>query len=117
MSTYKYGSFNLSHENANLNVPSIQWLGMRSRDIPACNGNDDKGLLRLSGRDRKRATTMLENSPIFEEHGEEQEWRQELQVMLMLNVKAEMEVLADRDGGVQGYVEERLVENSIGLAF
>lgn len=42
-------------------------------------------------------------------------WRRELQVMLMLNVKAEMEILADRQGGVKGWVEEKLLEDGNGL--
>lgn len=53
---------------------------------------------------------MLENNPVLWEGGEEPEWRGELQVMLMLNVDAEMEVLADREGGVLGWVEGKLLE-------
>ena len=107
MSTYKHGSFKLSHENAHLNVSSIQWLGIRSRDILDRSSNrednnsnfgvnrvDPTALLKLTARDRKKASRMLENSVVFEENGAEEEWRRELQVMLMLNVKAEMEILA-----------------------
>lgn len=116
MSTYKHGSFNLSHEDAGLNVPSIQWLGVRSRDVLAGNGQDDyNGLLRLSARDRKKATDMLERSGVLQESGKEEEWRRELQAMLMINVKAEMEVLAEREGGVKGWVEEKLLEHGTGL--
>ena len=112
MSTYKYGSLKLSHENAGLNVPSKQWLGIQSRDIVPGNENDENsGLLRLSARDRKKAADMLERSEVLQEGGMEQVWRRELQVMLMLNVKAEMEILADRHGGVKGWVEEKLLEN------
>lgn len=116
MSTYKHGSFKLSHENAGLNVPSIQWLGIQGRDILAVNGQDEySGLLRLSARDRKKAVDMLERSEFLQEHGKEEEWRRELQVMLMLNVKAEMEVLAEREGGVRRWVEEKLLENGTSL--
>lgn len=116
MSTYKHGSFNLSHENAGLNVPSIQWLGIRSRDILAGNGRDeDHGLLRFSARDRKKAAAMLEKSEVLQEGGKEGEWRRELQIMLMLNIKAEMEVLAEKEGGVKGWVEEKLLENGTSL--
>lgn len=105
MSTYKHGSFKLSHESAGLNVPSIQWLGIQSRDVLGGNDGDEyDGLLRLSARDRKKAADMLQKS-------EETEWRRELQVMLMLNVKAEMEVLAEREGGVERCVEEKLLAN------
>ena len=133
MSTYKHGSFNLSHENEQLNVGRLQWLGVRCRDIlnkPAGGGGgggDDPrsvvmepvGLLRLSARDRKKAVKMLENSEVFREEGieargAERQWRGELQVMLMLNVKAEMEIMAEREGGVVGWVKDRLMEE-IGL--
>jgi len=66
-------------------------------------------VLRLSGRDRHKARKMLENNVVLGEEGRESEWRREVQVMLMLNVKAEMEVLAEREGGVVGWVEGRLL--------
>jgi len=110
MSTYKHGSLALSHENADLNVPSIEWLGLRSRELfNSTTGGMSEGLLRLTTRDRKKAMKILEK-PLLDEDGEEREWRRELQVMLMLGVKAEMEILADRAGGVCGWVEERLLE-------
>ena len=116
MSTYKYGSLKLSHQNAGLNVPSIQWLGIQSRDVLAGNEHDENsGLLRLSARDRKKAADMLERSEVLQEGGMEKAWRRELQVMLMLNVKAEMEILADRQGGVKGWVEGKLLENGTNL--
>ena len=111
MSNYKHGSLKLSHENAGLTVPSIQWLGIRSRDVLSGNEQDAfSGLLKLSARDRKKAIDMLERSEVLIEDGAEREWRRELQVMLMLNVKAEMEILAEREGGVKGWVEEKLME-------
>ena len=116
MSNYKHGSNTLSHENENLIVPSIRWLGIRSSDIlnePNC--EEAKGLLKLSGRDRKKAVKMLEKSAVMREDGGEAEWRRELQVMLMLNVKAEIEVLGDREGGVKGWVEEKLLANARGV--
>ena len=115
MSTYKHGSFRLSHEGADLNTPSIQWLGIRGQDVLAENGQDEyNDLLRLSARDRNKAVAMLEND-VLQEGGKEEEWRRELQVMLMLNVKAEMEVLDERGLGVKGWVEEKLLENGISL--
>jgi len=110
MSTYKHGSWTLSHENANLNVPSMRWLGLQSRELlDGTTGGLNDGLLQLTMRDRKKAMKMLER-PLLDEGGEGKEWRRELQVMLMLGVKAEMEILADRAGGICGWVEERLLE-------
>ncbi|KAL9101744.1 MAG: hypothetical protein Q9163_003020 [Psora crenata] len=114
LSTYKHGSHNLAHENANLNVPSISWLGIRSADIHhhiKCSTNTDhRGLVKLSGRDRKKGMRMLLNNAALAENGREMEWRREVQVMLFLNVKAEMEILAERHEGVIGWVEAELVE-------
>lgn len=90
-------------------------MGIQSKDVlERSNGEEYNGLLRLSGRDRKKAVKMLENSEWLREGGVEREWRRELQVMLMLNVKAEMEVLSERSGGVEGWVEERLLEGCRG---
>lgn len=109
MSTYKHGSIRLSHENADLNVPSIQWLGIQSSDIlDSADGLEGEGLLRLTKRDRKKAAKMLEWDVLQE--SQEGQWRREVQVILMLGVKAEMEILSCRDGGVQGWVEGRLLE-------
>ena len=116
MSTYKHGSLKLSHENAALNVSSMQWLGIQSRDVLAGNGQDEySGLLKLTARDRKKAADMLERSEVLQEGRAEKEWRRELQVMLMLNFKAEMEILAEREGGVIGWIEEKLLESGTSL--
>lgn len=117
MSTYKHGSINLAHENANLRCPTTRWLGVKSGDLdfrasktaPSDDDDDIKGLLKLSRRDRKKAVRML-GQEICEEHGVELEWRRELQVMLMLNVKVEMEILSQRQGGIETWVEDRLCE-------
>ncbi len=97
MSTYKQGSINLAHES-NVAVPSIQWLGVRSSDFLG-GKTDTQGLLTLSARDRRIATKMLQREDLRED-GCEAEWRKELQVMLMLGVKAEIQVLGS--GSVLG---------------
>ncbi|KAL9629663.1 MAG: hypothetical protein Q9164_006780, partial [Protoblastenia rupestris] len=116
MSTYKHGSHNLSHESINLSVISIQWLGIKSVDIhpniEQTTDTDDRNILKLSGRDRRKAIKILENNAVLAEGGSETEWRRELQVMLMLSVKAEMEILAERNGGVGGWVETELVRRA-----
>jgi meiotic recombination protein SPO11 len=57
--------------------------------------NDIQSLLKLSARDRRIARKMLEKEHIFGEDGMEQEWRREVQVMLMLNIKAEIQILGN----------------------
>jgi meiotic recombination protein SPO11 len=91
MSTYKYGSVALAHQSQSLAVPSIRWLGVRSNDIVQ-DLVDRIGLLRLSTRDRRIARLMLAKY-VFGEEETEQEWKRELQVMLILNVKAETQIL------------------------
>ncbi len=94
MSTYKHGSINLAHE-LGLEVPSIQWLGVRSRDFLQSQAEIQR-LLKLTSRDRRIAMKMLENN-VFGEYAREQEWRRELQTMLMLNVKAEIQILGNEE--------------------
>lgn len=111
MSTYKYGSWNLSHETAKHTVPYMRWLGVQSADLVHAGGDEstrsDRGLLPLSARDRGKATAMLKKHPLLE-HGPEGVWRSELQVMLMLGLKAEMELLEDREGGLERWLEGKL---------
>ncbi|RFU30717.1 hypothetical protein B7463_g5621, partial [Scytalidium lignicola] len=96
MSTYKYGSMALAHENQTLVVPEVQWLGVRSDDILS-NSDTEEGILRLTSRDRRIATGMLAREP-FREDGKEREGRRELQIMLFLNVKAEIQALSNGKG-------------------
>lgn len=119
MSTYMYGSWNLSHEDQNHNVPSICWLGPKSEDLLFNNDEGDNcesemvsdgegaGLLRLSLRDRRRAVGMMKKNNL--KNGKDKEWRRELQVMLMLGLKAEMELLGNRKKGLEGWVERKLI--------
>jgi len=104
MSTYKHGSMSLAHET-NLTVPSIRWLGVRSCDFLNAQ-SEIQGLLSLTSRDRKIALKMLAKS-VSEERDEE--WRRELQIMLMLNVKAEIQILGN--GEMLGeWLDKKLLE-------
>lgn len=117
MSTYKHGSAALSHESDNLRVPFVRWLGVKSIDLTAIKRNtesydDRNGLLQLSMRDRKKAVKMLDQE-LCAEDGVEQEWRGELQVMLMLNMKGEMEMLSQLEGGIELWVEDRICAETL----
>ena len=114
MSNYKYGSVALAHENAHLNVSGIRWLGVRSAVLYAEEepSDDENGLLlRLTARDRRKAVKMLEKE-VFADEGPETEWRRELQVMLMLDVKAEIQLLSGREGGLEAWLEGKLLDGS-----
>ncbi|GLA72901.1 hypothetical protein AtubIFM55763_003795 [Aspergillus tubingensis] len=109
MATYKYGSVAFAHENRNLNVPGLHWLGLRITDVVAGAGLlGDGTLIRLTKRDRKKIVAMLSRNPIWAADGPEPEWRVELQRMLMLNVKAETEILYDTEGGLTGWLDRKL---------
>lgn len=115
MSTYKHGSEALSHENNDLVVPQLQWLGVKREDlmsVGSCFGGDggtdpERGLLRLTQRDRVKAIAMLEKG-VCSEDGVEVGWRAELQAMLMTNIKAEIQLLDGRAGGLIGWLASRL---------
>jgi meiotic recombination protein SPO11 len=111
MSTFKHGSIALDHENEALNVRSVHWLGLKSSDLDNQRETDDDcGLLRLTGRDRRMATKMLQRAIFAADL--EVEWRRELQVMLMLNIKAEIQLQSGRPGGLEGWLENKI---SIGV--
>lgn len=119
LSTYKHGSYRLAHENVTaggtpgLDLPQIRWLGVRSHQFTRtmaaeCDTKpgtmlDAQGLMRLTPRDRKMACQMLEWD-VCAENGPEPEWRHELQTMLMLNIKAEMQILDELPGGLTSWL-------------
>ncbi|KAH0337373.1 DNA topoisomerase IV, alpha subunit, partial [Aureobasidium melanogenum] len=98
--TYKHGSKKMSEDNAALIVPRIQWLGLHSRAITdEDRTHRNQGLLALTLRDRHKARKMLE----WEQNAssdERAQWRRELQVMLMLNLKAEMQIVDSDSSGL-----------------
>lgn len=100
LSTYAHGSSALAHENANLAVPDMRWLGVRLQDVVETQSHEEEeandteiaGVLSLTPRDRKLATNMLASNPAFEEELHP-DWRRELHCMLFMNVKAEIQIL------------------------
>lgn len=123
MATYKYGSFRLAHEDVApkdspaLSLPSIRWLGVKRQhfsqapmDVHGTNRGampELQGLMKLTARDRTKAVQMLEWD-LCSETGPEQEWRQELQTMLMLNVKAEIQIIDELPGGLLSFLHREL---------
>jgi meiotic recombination protein SPO11 len=107
LSTYKYGSQVLAHESKTIKCPSIHWIGLGSSEFAeAINMNNIDGLMPLSKRDRRLASCMLNRAP-FCEYGQEAGWRREMQTMLMLNFKAEIQFLECRATGLAGWIETR----------
>jgi meiotic recombination protein SPO11 len=82
----------------------MQWIGLDSSHIrKAISMNSTNGLIALSKRDRRLAAAMLNRAP-FGDFGEEPGWRQALQTMLMLNLKAEIQFLETYEGGLGGWL-------------
>ncbi|KAF2023648.1 DNA topoisomerase IV, alpha subunit [Setomelanomma holmii] len=134
LSTYKYGSYRLAHEDVTmketpgLSLPNIRWLGVKShhvsrtpageRDTDTSTMLDLQGLMRLTARDRVKTCRMLEWD-LCAEDGPEQSWRRELQTMLMLNIKAEMQILDEMPGGLVSWLSIKLGKacgQSLGVA-
>ncbi|KAE8144853.1 meiotic recombination protein spo11 [Aspergillus avenaceus] len=115
MSTYKYGSMAHTSENGRLNIPCLQWLGVRTSEVVAGalhNDNEDEASMSLTARDRKKIVAMLCNSPVWAVEGPEPEWRAELLLMLMLNLKAEIEILYDRKDGLERWIDQKMAGHS-----
>lgn len=112
MATYKYGSMKHCRDNSRLNVPRLQWLGLRTSEIGAGHspGRGD-ALIPLSARDRAKATAMLKNNPVWAEDGPEPDGRAELQQMLMLNLKAETEILHEQEGGLEEWLDRKILNS------
>lgn len=105
LSTYKYGSVNLAHETSHMCLPKIQWLGLRSEHVLSGEATHaDQGLLTLTARDRKKARSML-GWQVLEGNDD---LRRELRVMLMLNVKAELQLLDATSDGMNKLLESSL---------
>lgn len=123
LSTYKYGSFRLAHEcaaerdTASLGLSNIQWLGVRSQHINGTLSSEHgkslavmpelQGVMNLTERDRTKARQMLEWN-LCAEDGPEPAWRHELQTMLVLNQKAEMQILDELPGSLISWLNQKL---------
>lgn len=113
LSTFKYGSVALNEQSKHHRMPNMKWLGLRNQDvavdIKARSVNRGQGLLQLTSRDRHKAVKML-TWPRMVEDGDEPEWRRELQVMLMLNIKAEIQLLEADSGGLVKWIMDQMCE-------
>nr|POE87436.1 isoform 2 of meiotic recombination protein spo11 [Quercus suber] len=99
LSIYKYGSIALAHESDKLRVPSLRWLGLQSKQLVtrSTGTHESQGLLNLNQRDRKKAQKLLERQTSLVQDNGTLGWRAQLQQMLILNVKAEIQLLCATD--------------------
>lgn len=134
---YKWGSAALEHEEET-KLPSLRWLGIKSQDLHGIAAQDQvassfsgfpptqagplqqermrpsggpfKRLLQLTQRDRKLATKLLNDfSNGYSHDGDSSEALLEVQKMLMMNVKAEIQAM-NEEGDIATYLEKELVK-------
>ncbi|KAI5918868.1 Spo11/DNA topoisomerase VI subunit A [Camillea tinctor] len=136
MRTYKCGSLALGHEE-NITLPNLSWLGPKSHDIlgcPSCIHQGDSSqiddevpltatapprLMEVSSAltvgDRKKGVRLLEKLVVNIDQGnseeEEKELVHELQLMLILNIKAEIQAI-DEAGDVTEWLDHSLPSSS-----
>lgn len=123
MRCYSHGTKGHAHEKATT-VPNMQWLGVKSDDLafrqdatpsygPDINSSERRpgastfeSSSTLTLRDRTRAINMIKE---IEEDGTEndRDCRRELQVMLFLGIKAEIQAV-DTTGDMSRWLDEHL---------
>jgi meiotic recombination protein SPO11 len=106
MQIYRQGSYSLPNERE-LNVPEVQWLGVRIDDI-LVDVQDDESVLKLTARDRRKAVAMLERSSSESTDKVDEQCRMELQQMLMLNIKAEIQILEERPWALERWLNGKM---------
>ncbi|GAA5988814.1 hypothetical protein JCM5350_000382 [Sporobolomyces pararoseus] len=89
LSTYVLGSSALSHDSSNLAIGQerAKWIGLKPSSLIDDLARRDESLS-LSSRDRRKAIAMMKREWL------PAEWRRELEYMLHLNRKAEIEILS-----------------------
>ncbi|KAG8748127.1 endodeoxyribonuclease [Ceratobasidium sp. 414] len=85
--TYQLGSKSMAHENDQLVAPRLEWIGVTMEDIEEL-GIDSSKMIELSLKDRRKATSMLDNPDLPEELAFQ------LEQMLDTGLKAEIEVVS-----------------------
>lgn len=115
LSVYQHGSAALAHETATHAVSQLKWAGLNSHYLTTAMADErmGQGLLSLTTRDRTKARRMLElEMRTSQEPSEDFNHRsRELQVMLMLNTKAELQLLDSIPNGMTMLLMTELCES------
>lgn len=111
-STYTSGSQSLGHEE-NATVPDLIWLGPQSQDVMALSRttsprNSAHKPLVLTRSDRRKATRLLGRlAQAASDSQNDSIVRHELQMMLYLNIKSEIQMMDD-NGDLAGWLDGKL---------
>jgi meiotic recombination protein SPO11 len=112
--TYKHGSVSLAHEGMSLVTPNIRTIGLtRAQVVEMEDTHQQQGLILMTTRDRKKASKMLDHE-LLAEGGKEGAWRLELQVMLVISYKAELQILDSCQGTMSRVLEDQLFRTADG---
>ncbi len=95
MRVYTVGSKALSFEARTLAVPNIKWLGLLPTDLMEDSGFGipKSAFIKMSQSDVKKARRLLDEEFVLKRP----KWREQLQVLLDLGIKAEIQALNARD--------------------
>ena len=105
MQTYRQGSIALAHEQSST-IPEMKWLGIRLDDV-VVGATVDEPLQPLTPIDRERIRQMLARQS-SDADDVQQQCCSELQKMLVLNFKAEIQILNETPGGLEQWLENRI---------
>lgn len=107
---YLYGSKTLAQEQT-CTLPELEWIGLKSEDLVTITDVENWSLS-LSVRDRTAAVSMLNSEEWKDEEGRLlpmlNDCHVELQRMLWLNRKAEIQILDEMVGGLYGWLTRTL---------
>ena len=95
MRVYTVGSKALSFEARTLAVPNIKWLGLLPTDLMEDSGFGipKSAFIKMSQSDVKKARKLLDEEFVLKRP----KWREQLQVLLDIGIKAEIQALTARD--------------------
>ena len=107
MQVYRNGSKSLPHERGT-SLPWMNWLGLHMDDIVA-GSSEQVALMRLTKRDRNKAIAMLSRlGRDCSDDPMDANCKVELQRMLMMNCKVETQILEERAGGLESWLDDRI---------
>ena len=89
LSVYMTGSKNMSYDSANLTTPDIKWLGVRPSDLDRYK-IPEQCRLPMTAHDIKTGRELLKEDYVRSNPA----WVRELELMLEMNVKAEIQALS-----------------------
>jgi hypothetical protein len=81
----------------------MKWLGIKSSDLVGISTNESNQLITLSERDRRLAISMLHRFIVHHEL-KDFDMKKELQCMLVLNCKAEIQLVESLEGGLSEWL-------------